>query len=152
MRNEENNLKQICLRRRLQRAPLTSRGGAMGALDCSLRERDEHIYISFADRYPTPDFFPRLFHAPVFGGRDGQAWLVETRHGSIPRHRRGTIASRGIYTTPDWRALALPRLFLPGIACQEGATGSRSCISLYFGGHQDTALFSFLYSRYAFFG
>ena len=90
MGNEEIKLEKICLRRRLQRGPLTSRGRAMGALDCSLRERDRHIYVSFADRYPSPDFFPRLFHVPVLGGRDGLAWLVETRHGSVPRHRRGT--------------------------------------------------------------
>ena len=33
------------------------------------------------------DIFPPLFHVPVFGGRDGLAWPVKTRHGIIPRHR-----------------------------------------------------------------
>ena len=57
MGNEAKMLKIFCLRRRLQRGPLASRGGPMGAraasslasLDRSLRELDTYRYIGFAD-------------------------------------------------------------------------------------------------------
>ena len=57
------------------------------------------------------------------GGMDWPAdtWTRNSYLGIV-----GVQSLQGIIYTPGWRALALSLLFLPpGIACQEGATGSR---------------------------
>ena len=51
-------------------------------------------------------FFRCFMYLPVFGGRDGLAWPVETRHGTIPRQ---SIAGGYIYT-PDWRSSIISTL------------------------------------------
>jgi len=64
-------LKIFCLRRRLQRGPLTSRGGPMGAraasslasLDRSLRERELDIYRTSAS--PTYDIYLYRLRRPI---------------------------------------------------------------------------------------
>ena len=67
--------------------------------------------------------------------REGWIGLADENptRGIIPRHSRRTgFAGGSAHLAGDpW----LPRfVFFIGIACQGGATGSRSCISVYFGG------------------
>ena len=78
------------------------------------------------------------------------AWPVETRHGIIPRHSRGTgVAGGSAHPAGDrW----LPILFGTGIACQGGAMGSKSCISAYSGEYTNYRVVStFRWSPFFFF-
>ena len=75
--------------------------------------------------------------------RQGRAPKSGTRSSCIQRRESGAITQGILCCTALWRGnqavyrfLAFALCFLRGIACQEGATGSRNCISLHFGRHQ----------------